>query len=155
MPRDDIEGTMVLINGIMNAIVLVDNGEWDVQVLVDMRLRIQEVPRVRQPVATERAKIWQFPNGTPDLGDVAACRRGAFRQADPEPDAARDDGNLPRLNEQPSQLGLDVKGTELRRKQEVSVGIAVGLVFHRGVDHVHIQRKSLSQVRVTATAQRV
>lgn len=144
-----------MVNGVVAAVVLVDDRPSLVEMIVDVRHGVQEVARVRQPMTTQRAQVGQFPLRSPDLGDIASSLLVPGAETDRVPDAALDDRDLARLEEEHSQFGLDVQVALLGHDQKVAIQIAEGAVVHVRVDHEHVQRNPLAQIGVATAAQRV
>lgn len=152
MPRNHIEGAVVLLDRDKPPGVLNDNGERDVQIFVNVSNGVEEVSWVRESMAAKGAQVWEFPFGAPDLGDMASSHGCPFAQIDPEAYPTLDHTDLARLHEELAHLSLHVEDAQLRRDEEVSVSVTIGLVFHVGIDHVDIEGKALLEVRVaTAT----
>jgi len=155
MPGGHVERAVVLLDGVVLAVRLVDDDPVLVELIVDVGNGVQKVPRVGQSMTTDGSEIRQLPHGAPDLRDIAARDLVSGAQPDGEADAALDDTDLAGLQEDLAQLGLDVEVAQLRDQQEVAVGVAERAVVHVRVDHVDVERDALAQVGVSAAAQRV
>ena len=54
MPCNEVEGAVVLLNGIVKTVGLVDDGPICMEDLVDVSHRVEEISGVGQAVATDR-----------------------------------------------------------------------------------------------------
>lgn len=138
MPCNKIKRTMILLKSVIQPVRLINHGPILMQIFINVRNRVQEIPRVRQSMTTKRTQVREFPSRSPYLGDVPSRNRMARAQTHSKADSARDYTDLARLDEQLPQLGLDIQVTQLRYYKEVSVRIAEGSVVHIGIDHEDI-----------------
>lgn len=67
-----------------------------------------------------------------------------------KPNTPRHHAYLPGLQEQHPHLRLDNQIPQLRDNQEIPICIAEGPVVHIRVDHVHVLRDALPEVRIPA-----
>lgn len=146
VPRDDVEGTVVL--GALEELSsqLVDDLPRLLDYLV-LGNRVKEVAGIGKTVGTQRTQLGELKVGTPNLEDVATGR--TVGKLDSEAETALDDDNLSGLDEERTELGLDVQGTLLRDDQEVTVRVDEGLLDHALVGNVDVGGQTLPESRVT------
>jgi hypothetical protein len=58
MPRNHIERTVILLNGVIQSIRLVYNGPIPMQFIINTRHWMQEIARICQTMSTQRAQVW-------------------------------------------------------------------------------------------------
>lgn len=85
---------MVLLDGYVLTIVLDNNLERQMQLVIDIRLRKQEIARVGQTMPAKRAKIRKFPDRPPNLRDVASSSGAASPERQTEAHATLDNTDL-------------------------------------------------------------
>lgn len=152
MPGHQIEWGMVLLNGIIDTVRLVHNGPVLMEVFIDVRNGMQKVSRVSQSMPSKGAQVGQLPAGSPNLSDISTGNTVTRTKPNSETDAARNDTDLTRLQEQLAQLCLDIQISQLSDDQEVTIRVAECPVVHVRVDHEHVKGNSLAQIRVSTSA---
>lgn len=106
-------------------------------------------------MTTQRTQVRELPDGAPDLRDIATGDIMARGTSDSKADSTRDHTDLAGLQEELTQLRLDVQVAQLRNNQEVTVRVAECPMVHIRVDHEHIQRNPFAQVWVATPTQGV
>lgn len=153
MPRHHIVRAVVLLDRRVLSIRLVKDHVWDVQVVVNVRDGEQKVAGVGKSMTTNRSQVWQFPDGSPNLGDVSTSLGVSLCQVDAEPDTSLQDAYLTNLQVDAAKLGLNVERAELWADKEVAVGIAESAAFHALVDHVDVETDSLAEIWVATASE--
>jgi len=136
VPCYDIERSMLLRRSKELATKLV----YDIPVLVVLDLvvrnRVEEISCVRETIGTERTELGKLKVGTPDLENVPTRR--PIWKVDLVFLTTLDNADLAWLDEELTELSLDVEGTLLRNDKEVTVRINECTLGHGGVGAVYV-----------------
>ncbi len=97
----------------------------------------EEVARVGQAVGADRATLGQCEGAAVILAEIAAGRAAA--QLHPQLHAARDDGDLARLDVDDAELGPQPQLALLRDEQQLAVGVVEVFVLHGAGDQVDMR----------------
>lgn len=135
MPGNHVKGTVVLCALEELSAQLVDNLP---RLLGDLVLgrRVEEVPCIGESVSTQGSQLREFKLTTPDFKDVTTRR--PIRKLYAETDAALDNDNLSRLDEQGTKLGLNVQCTLLGNDGHLTIRVDKSLLGHAGVSSVDV-----------------
>ena len=133
MPRHDIQRRVADAGVPEMALELGDEFEVAVDVL-EGRMRREEIARIGQPVAADRAEVREAHGMAEVLAHVPAC--GAIRQRHAEADPTRDQRDFLRLNLKHAHLGVDDQPAFLRDDQQLAIGAVKEAPVHRPVGRV-------------------
>ena len=100
------------------------------------RIRGQEITRIGQPVAANRAQIRQLEQCAEVLAHIACGL--PIRQAHTEAHAAWQHRNFLRLHVQYAQLGFDMQAPGLRHQHQLAIGIAKPAAVHVGIRRIQV-----------------
>ncbi|MNZ49233.1 hypothetical protein D3C78_669940 [compost metagenome] len=143
MPGDHVQRRVVELGSPEFAEELLYQLHRALHVLV-VRHRGEEVARIGQPVAADRAEVRQAQGGAVVLADIAA-RRG-IQQFDAEAHAARQYGDFQRFDLQHAELGDQAQAPGFRDDQHLAVGVEER-PLHRGIGAVAVDADAAGRIR--------